>query len=69
MSLIAPPIANRPWYKRMTIMWGAATAALMAVEQSGVIAPGTTQALAASVTQIGTAFLTLIGLYRQVAAS
>jgi hypothetical protein len=60
------PAPGRPWYKRFTIVFGALTAALLSLEQSGQVPAGITQ----QVVDLGqnlTGFLTLFGLYRQVA--
>lgn len=66
MSLEKPE-AGRPWYKRVTIVLGAILAATSSLEPVGVIAPGTTEAAAAAVTQILSSYGVLVGLYRHIA--
>jgi hypothetical protein len=69
MGLLNKPAEKgRPWYKRLTIMSGAATAVLSALEPFGVVPPGSSMAANAGLAAIVTAFGTLLGLYRQVAA-
>ena len=61
------PAPGRPWYKRYTIVFGALTAALLSLEQSGAIPQGLTQQVVDLSTNV-TGFLALFGLYRQVAS-
>lgn len=75
MALLDAPAANRPAWKRMTLLWGAATSALLVIEQANEIPAGTVATLQQAATdavagygKFATGYLTLIGLYRQVAA-
>lgn len=74
MALLDTPATGRPWYKRMTIAFGALTAGLLYLESSGSIPSGVSDQLntivngGVDLTTHITGFLTLVGLYRQVAA-
>lgn len=65
MAFFATPAVGRPWYKRLTVVFGSLTAALVAVERLGIVPEGT----ATAVLKVGESLAglaALLGLYRQV---
>jgi uncharacterized membrane protein YphA (DoxX/SURF4 family) len=65
--MFSKPAPGRPWYKRMTIAFGALFAVTQSLEAGNVIPPGTTQATAAGLTEVVSGLGVLIGMYRQIA--
>lgn len=66
-SILDKPAADRPWYKRLTIISAAVFSGIQAAEVAGYVPPGTATATTAAAGKIVSAFTALIGLYRQVA--
>ncbi|HEX9639951.1 MAG TPA: hypothetical protein VGB13_01410 [Candidatus Krumholzibacteria bacterium] len=59
------PAEHRPWYRRMTVVFGSIFAAVTAAEEMDAIPRGTMEA-GATLVQAISGFLAAIGVYRHI---